>query len=509
MTDLFGTEKKAPRIWRGLEMFLDNQVRADTPPLEAVYRNYQKNIEDIRRIASKSGSKIIFCTVGSNLKDCPPFASLHRSDLTPTEMKKWDDIYRQGTEHELQGDYTGAIERYLEAAKIDDRYADLQFRLGRCYWAAAEYKKARERYIRAREQDTLRFRSDTRINKIIYEVAAGRIAEGIYLTDTAKYLEKNSPYETPGQELFYEHVHMNFKGNYFLAKALFEQVEKILPPNVVKIHGTDKRQILTEDQCAQRLAYTGWDRYQIANKVLNDFIKEPPFINQLYQQERVTQMEQNIEELKRYLAPEAMENVVLQYRQAIEKSPSDWRLRWKYGKLLTEGLKDYKGAAEELRLVRQRLPHSYIVYTALGAVYRGLGDIDQAVAQYKEAVRIKPTCIEAHYFLGWAYQKQDRIDESIEHYSKTLQLHPTHVPAYNNLVEILFRQGKVDQSIKVCRKTLLFVPNSAILHCNLGIILDKQGNRPEAIKELNTAIKLDPNSAKIRKVMETILKKGN
>jgi len=509
LTDSFGTEKNAPIIWRGLEMFLNDQVRADSSPLEAVYLNFQRNLKDIRRIASKSGSKIIFSTVGSNLKDCPPFASLHRPDLTSTEMKKWDDIFRKGTEYELQGDYTGAIERYLEAATIDDRYADLQFRLGRCYWAVAEYKKARERYIRARELDTLRFRSDTRINKIIHDVGADKTAEGIYLTDAANYLEKNSPYETPGKELFYEHVHLNFKGNYFLAKTIFEQVEKILPSNLVKTQQADNHPILTEDQCAQRLAYTGWDRYQIAYKVLNDFIKEPPFTNQLYQQERVMQMEQDIEELKRYLAPEAMGDVVLQHLQAIQKSPSDWRLRWKYGKLLTEGLKDYKGAGEELRLVRQWMPHSYIVYTALGAVWRGLGDIDQAVAQYREAVRIKPTCIEAHYSLGWAYQKQGRIDESIEHYSKTLQLHPTHVPAYNKLVEILFSQGKVDESIEVCRKALLFVPGSAILHCNLGIILDKQGNRAEAIKELNMAIKLDPNSAKIRKVMETILKKGN
>ncbi|MCP4608685.1 MAG: tetratricopeptide repeat protein [Planctomycetes bacterium] len=509
LTDSFGTEKNAPRIWLGLEMFLNNQVRADTPSLEAVYRNYQQNLQDIRRIASKSGSKIIFCTVGSNLKDCPPFASLHRSDLIPTEMKKWDGIFRKGTEYELQGDYTSAIERYLEAAKIDDHYADLQFRLGRCYWDVAEYKKARERYIRARELDTLRFRSDTRINKIIHEVAAGRTAEGIYLTDAAKYLEKNSPFEIPGKELFYEHVHLNFKGTHLLAKTVFEQVEKILPPNLAKTRQADNHPILTEDQCAQRLAYTGWDRYQIANKVLNDFIKEPPFTNQLYQQERVMQMEQNIEDLKRYLAPEAMGDVVLQHLQAIQKSPSDWRLRWKYGKLLTEGLKDYKGAAEEAYLVQKYLPHSYLVNTALGAVSRGLGDLDQAVAQYKEAIRIKPTCIEAHYFLGWAYQKQGRIDESIEHYSKTLQLQPTNIQAYNNLIEILFSRGKVDESIDVCRKALLFVPGSAILHCNLGIILDKQGNRAEAIKELNTAIKLDPNSAKIRKVMETILKKGN
>ena len=273
LADLVGAQKNTPRVWRGLEMFLDSQVRADTPPLEAVYRNFQKNLKDIGRISSNSGSKTIFCTVGSNLKDSPPFASLHRPDLTPAEKKKWDDIFRKGTEYELKGNYADAVESYLEAAKIDDRYADLQFRLGRCYWAVAEYEKARARYIRARELDTLRFRADSRINNIIRDIATGRVAEGIYLTDTTEVFEKNSPNAIPGLELFYEHVHLNFKGNYFLAKAIFEQVEKIFPQQLAKLLQADIHQILTEDQCAQRLAYTGWDRYQIADKVLNDFIK--------------------------------------------------------------------------------------------------------------------------------------------------------------------------------------------------------------------------------------------
>jgi len=281
LADSVGARKNAPKEWLGLEMFLDNQVPANTPQLEAVYRNFQRNLKGIRRIALKSRSKIIFCTVGSNLKDSPPFASLHRPDLKSTDMKKWNDIYRQGVEFELKGDYAYAVERYLEAAKIDDHYADLQFRMGRCYWALAEYEKARERYIRARDLDTLRFRADTRINNIIRNMASGRAAEGIYLIDTTELFERNSPNAIPGLELFYEHVHLNFKGNYFLAKTIFEQVEKILPQHLAKLQRADKHQTLTEDDCAQRLAYTGWDRYRIADKVLNGFIKTPPFTNQL------------------------------------------------------------------------------------------------------------------------------------------------------------------------------------------------------------------------------------
>ncbi|MCP4257794.1 MAG: tetratricopeptide repeat protein [Planctomycetes bacterium] len=509
LTDSVIAPKNTPKEWLSLEMFLDNQVRADTPPLEAVYRNFQKNLKDIRQMALKSSGKIIFCTVASNLKDSPPFASIHRPDLNPQEKKKWDDVYRQGAEYELKGDYTDAVECYLQAEKIDGHYADVQFRLGRCYWAAAEYVKARKRYIRARDLDTLRFRADTRINNIIREVATGRAADGIFLMDAIKVFEENSPHATPGQELFYEHVHLNFKGNYLLAKAIFQQVGKILPPQLIKSQEADKRQILTEEDCAERLAYTGWDRYQIADKVLNGFIKNPPFTNQLYQQQRLKQMESHIAALKIYLAPESLENAVLQYCKAIQKSPSDWRLYWKYGKFLTEGLKDYKAAAEQAYLVRKYLPHSYLVNTAMGAVSRGLGDLDEVIAQYQEAIRIKPTCIDAHYYLAWSYQKQGRIDESIEYYFKTLKLQPTNILAYNNLVEILYSRGSIDEGIEVCRKALLFVPDSAILHCNLGIMLDKQGKRTEALKELNTAINIDPNSPKIHSVLEAILKKGN
>jgi len=137
-----GAAKGTPKVWRGLEMYLDNQVRADSPNLEAVYANYEKNLRDIGHVARKGGAEIVFCTVASNLKDCPPFASLHRSDLTAAEREEWRDIYGQGVELESTGDHAGAVERYLSAAQIDPLYADLQFRLGRCYWAQGEYEKA-------------------------------------------------------------------------------------------------------------------------------------------------------------------------------------------------------------------------------------------------------------------------------------------------------------------------------------------------------------------------------
>jgi tetratricopeptide (TPR) repeat protein len=487
-------------------MFLEKQVRADDEQLQKVYSHFRDNLEDIRQVACERGVKIVFCTVGGNLKDCPPFASLHRRGLVEAERKKWDEIYRQGIAQEQDGNYTKAIEGYLAAVEIDDCRADLQFRLGRCYWAMGEYDKAAERYFRARELDTLRFRADARINEIVREVAAEREDEGVYFVDAVKRFEDSSSYGVPGEKLFYEHVHMNFAGTYILAKSIFERVEEILPERV-KLEGVRENPVLTEAECMQRLVYTDWDRYEIADKILNDFIKKPPFTNQLYHDEQVGRMEQEIKALKDGLDSEALERAAEQYRKVIEDGRTDWHLHFKYGKLLAEDLKDYKSAAEQYRWVQYYVPYSYMGYSAMGTVLRGMKDYDAAIRQYLKAIEMKPTFAEAHYYLGLIYQNQGETEKAVRYYHKTVQLEPKGVTPYNNLGEILMQQGKIDEAVQMCRKGLRFSPNSSILHCNLGVLLEKQGRRDEAVRELRRALELDPNSVRIRRVLNTISKR--
>ncbi|MHC4703163.1 MAG: tetratricopeptide repeat protein, partial [Planctomycetota bacterium] len=500
------TGKDAPGVWRGLEMFLESQVRADATDLEAVYRNYEKNLRDISRVARKGGARVLFSTVGSNLKDSPPFASLHRPDLTEAQLKEWDGIYAQGVEHESAGDYTEAVKRYLAAAEIDDRYADLHFRLGRCYWAKGEYDNATDRYIRALDLDTLRFRADTRINSIVRDVAGIGTDKGIYLADAAKAFEDSSDHQTPGEELFYEHVHLNFEGTYLLAKTIFEQVQKIVPQQWATRQAVGESTILSQAECAARLAYTDWDKHTSADRILNGFIRKPPFTNQLYQRERLTRMSRDVETLKSNLTPETLALSSQQYRQAIEDQPGDWRLYWKYGKLLAEGLRDYRGAAEQFRVVRRLVPHSHLGHTAMGAVLRGLGDYENMIAEYLKAIKLKADSADSHYYVGWGYRKQGKTDLAEQYYSEAIRLQPDYVPACNDLAEILYRKGKLDEAVATYRRGLIFSPDSPILHGNLGMFLSKQGHTDEAIRELRKALELDPASAKIRKMLESVSK---
>ena len=470
-----------PEVWRGLEMFLEEQVMADEPRLEIVYRHFQRNLIDIRRLACKSGTPIIFCTVPCNLKDSPPFASLQRPGITDVEKKSWDKHYQLGIQYEEDENFSGAVEQYLKAVEIDDRYADLQFRLGRCYWAMDEFDRSRERYILARELDTLRFRADNRINNIICDIASGRTDERVYFLDVVNIFEQNSPHRTTGEELFYEHVHMNFKGNYLLAATIFQLVDKILPERI-KPEIAKKRPLASEEECARHLAYTDWDKYKIMEYVLNSFVKQPPFTNQLYHDKQVEQMEQKIQVLRKVISPEVIGK---QYFWAIEQNPSDWWLHWNFGEFLEE-MNDYSEAVRQFRLVLDYMPNRYQAWAKLGMLSGLQGNLTTAVNYNLKALNIYPIFPDACYNIGFAYQLQGNLDKAVEQYFKAIQLKPDHARAYNNLGVILYQQGKIDQAIKIYRDGLRFVPDDLDMHSNLGLILEAQGHRDEAIKELRT-----------------------
>ena len=81
-------------------------------------------------------------------------------------------MYASGVILESAGKFREAVAVYRQAAQIDDRHAELQFRMGRCYWETGVYDQARRSFERARDLDSLRFRADSRLNEIIRTWAA-------------------------------------------------------------------------------------------------------------------------------------------------------------------------------------------------------------------------------------------------------------------------------------------------------------------------------------------------
>ncbi len=262
--------------WGGMSMFVNNAVRGDDPRLEAVYRNFEANLGDIARLASRCGAKTLLCTVASNLKDCAPFLSLHREGLAGPELDAWRSSFERGRVEWLLGDADLARSDLLEALRIDPQYADTLFMLGSLDLQAGNTEAARARLIDAEHWDALRFRPDPRINEIIRRVARGADAS-VSLLDAAVLMgsDPSASAALSGRDLFFEHVHLDWNGNYLLARSMAEKAEEALYG--AKVGGPPW---LDSAGCAAALSYTAHERYTVLQKIAT-VVENPPFTNQL------------------------------------------------------------------------------------------------------------------------------------------------------------------------------------------------------------------------------------
>ncbi len=81
-----------------MRMFIKNKVAASDPRLGQVYENFGQNLKDIIASGRSSGAKIVLSTVAVNLKDCAPFASLRKSDLSESRSNEWQQLFNSGVQ---------------------------------------------------------------------------------------------------------------------------------------------------------------------------------------------------------------------------------------------------------------------------------------------------------------------------------------------------------------------------------------------------------------------------
>ena len=332
-----GSQKKE---WGGMEMFLDKQVRENSPLMQYAYSNFERNLKDTVEIAHRSGARVIVSTVATTLKDCEPFSSLHRENLTPGELRSWTTLVQQGAQLDAARSYPEALQAYQAATKIDDQFAELEFRMARSLWMQGDYNGAKQHFLRARDLDTLRFRADSRINDINRSVASS--TPGAELVDAEALFSKESPNGIIGSDLVYEHVHMTPLGNYLLARAMFLQIASKLPSEVG--HRTTEADVPTQAECEQYLAFTGHDHARITLEMLQR-LQKPPFTNQVNHSDQVLRLT-----LKAEGPSESADETAAQYEWAIRKNPADRVLHYNYGLFLFEHNRD--AAVQQLSMSR-------------------------------------------------------------------------------------------------------------------------------------------------------------
>jgi tetratricopeptide (TPR) repeat protein len=487
-----------PKQWDKMEIFLKRQVRYDSPQMELVYKYFEKNLNDICSAARRAGASIIFSNVGCNLKDCSPFSSLHKETLNQTDEQKWQEVYQLGIINETAGDYKQAINNYLAAEEIDDTFAGLHFRLGRCYRRTGEYETARKHYLKARQYDTLRFRADARINDVVRSVAQNRAKERIYFVDGVAALEKNSPHNTPGEELFYEHVHLNFTGNYVLAGAFFKRMQGLLPASTKQKQSA----VLSKEQCAKRLVYTYLDYYQLLTRI-KSIVEAPPFTNQLYHNKFMEKINKKIKLWRMYTKPPRFQAKLGQYESAIRERPDDWRLFWRYGILsyLSEDTGDLRTGDIQVRKSIELCPYNAIAYLVLGQSLHRQGNFSEALKVLYKLLELKPNSAYGHLEIAKVYRELKNYKKVIQHLSASMSI-KTAMPDkgfYVILAEAYLLTGDTNKAIKTLYNAIKAFPERKmpLEHFYLGYLLGVKGEYKKALEESMLALKIDPKLANL------------
>jgi tetratricopeptide (TPR) repeat protein len=343
-----GTQK---REWGGMEMFLDKQVPASSPLMQGTYANFETNLRDTIAIARAAGARVIVATVATNVKDCAPFASMHREGLSQDDLGSWNALVQKGSDLENGRAYADAMKAYLSAEQIDDRYAELEFRIARAMWMLGDFGGSKQHFLRARDLDTLRFRADGKINDINRSAASS--ASGAELVDVDDIFSKASPNGIIGSDLVYEHVHLTPEGNYLLAQAMFQQISSKLPAETGQAPSLQSHDaaaaavspaIPSQAECEQLLAFTSHDHLRINREMLQRLDK-PPFTNQLNHADQVLRLT-----IKAGAPDESPNETVAEYQWAIRQKPDDRILRYNFGLFLFDY--DRGAGAEQLRQSR-------------------------------------------------------------------------------------------------------------------------------------------------------------
>lgn len=486
----FMRPEKESSAWQGMEMFLGNLITIDDPRLQSVNENLRRNIQDIFDAGRKSGAAVLLSTLAVNLKDCPPFASKHRSTISESDLKKWEALYKIGTELERQGLRHEALNYYDQAARLDNYFAELRFRIARCLESEGRIEEARKQFQAACDFDALRFRADSKINQTIREVASELRNKHIYWVDAEKRLSNgNSPSDSiAGNNIFFEHVHFNFTGNYRLAQLMLDSIETALP----QLGRSSKtKPVISQQECAALLAMTPVDESQMADKMA-ETMSHPPFTNQLDNKQRVAELRKQAESSTAIAAsPEAYRNNCRTFEAALQKFPGDWILHRRFGKLLLTG-GDAQKAVTHLEIALRLYPGGHLLYDDLGYAHFLNNQLTEAIASYRKAIEMNPQYARTHFNLALALASQNSSQEAIAEYERALQINPEFFEASINYAGLLSKIGRNTDAIAEYKKAISINPQDAMAHYGLAMILVNSEKIPEGIAEYREALKNNP-----------------
>lgn len=132
-------------------------------------------------------------------------------------------------------------------------------------------------------------------------------------------------------------------------------------------------------------------------------------------------------------------------------------------------------------------------YSNLGNVYKERGQLQEALENYRHAVRLKPDFIDGYINLAAALVAAGDMEGAVQAYVSALQYNPDLYCVRSDLGNLLKALGRLDEAKACYLKAIETRPDFAVAWSNLGCVFNAQGEIWLAIHHFEKAVALDPN----------------
>ena len=178
--------------------------------------DYAANLNGIIDDARGAGVPLMFSGLVSNLRDQPPFTGTFAPGTSAERKVAWEHAVAAGDSALLNGEPGAAAAAFDAATAIDSTNADGWYGLGQALYRSGQFIDARAAFVRARDEDALRFRATGEFQDTLLAVCRER---GVPVSRVDAAFDAASPHGITGHELILEHLHPTIAGYFLMAKT--------------------------------------------------------------------------------------------------------------------------------------------------------------------------------------------------------------------------------------------------------------------------------------------------
>ena len=157
---------------------------------------------------------------------------------------------------------------------------------------------------------------------------------------------------------------------------------------------------------------------------------------------------------------------------------------------------EQSNSLEEINRLKRNIEENYRDIKSindLGVIYLKQGKYDQAIAQFKKALKVSPVYTIGPVLSGNIYTDAEHHQNKVKEFQRIIKENREYARAHNYLGLAYLQQKNYSTAKTSLLESIKINPKYAKAHNNLGVLYEELGETAKAIESYQTANRIDPS----------------